>query len=98
MNTTPWKRHDLTALRQHLIEELERLETGVAVADIDAAVERTLHRRRRAQAALARCDAGTFGLCCHCELDIELERLQLDPSTPFCADCEVEIGTRRRVE
>lgn len=96
MKATQWSRHELTDLRRRLLAELDRLETGVTVADIDAAVGRTLYRRSRAQAALARWDAGTYGWCCQCELDIERERIVQDPSTPFCADCEAEIGLRRR--
>lgn len=97
MNTMQWSRHELADLRQRLVVELERPEAGVTVADIDAAVERTLYRRRRAQAALARWHVGTYGRCCQCEMDIDRERLEHDPSTPFCADCEADLGLRRRV-
>lgn len=96
MSTTQWSHNELADLRQRLLAELERLETGVTVTDIDAAVGRTLYRRSRAQAALARWDAGIYSQCCQCEIDIDRERLQQDPSTPFCADCEAGIGLRRR--
>ncbi len=39
------------------------------------------------QAALARIDAGTFGVCRKCGDDISTERLELLPQTPFCKNC-----------
>lgn len=42
---------------------------------------------RMVDAALARVDAGTFGTCARCGSDIEPERLDAVPYTPFCRDC-----------
>jgi len=48
----------------------------------------TQRRRRRqvqlVQAALRRLDDGEYGYCVNCGEEIEAERLQLDPATPFC--------------
>ncbi|GAB5378145.1 MAG: hypothetical protein AcusKO_46070 [Acuticoccus sp.] len=49
-------------------------------------------RRRSAQmarvrAALARLDAGDYGLCVICEEAIEPARLAFDPATPACRAC-----------
>ncbi len=43
--------------------------------------------RAQVQAALARLDAGTFGVCQMCGEEILEERLKLLPHTPFCKDC-----------
>ncbi len=42
---------------------------------------------RKIQAALARMDAGTYGVCVKCGDDISEERLDLLPFTPFCRRC-----------
>lgn len=57
-----------------------------------AAGQRALLLRRKAQleAAINRMENGTFGVCCQCGYDIALPRLQADPGTPFCADCQAE--------
>ncbi|MCW1933547.1 TraR/DksA family transcriptional regulator [Pararhodobacter zhoushanensis] len=38
-------------------------------------------------AALARLDAGSYGVCVTCAAPIAAERLDLLPATPFCRDC-----------
>lgn len=38
-------------------------------------------------AALARLDAGSYGVCVTCATPIAAERLDLLPATPFCRDC-----------
>lgn len=61
--------------------------------------EYTLHRvgevqRREIQmidAALARLDAGEYGVCVDCELDIDPKRLRVLPFAVLCTDC----ATRR---
>lgn len=96
MHSTLLDRHEVDDIRTWLNQELEHLETQVPVSGIDAAVERTLFRRRRAQAALCRLDGGTYGACCQCGQDVETGVLRLDPSAPFCADCQGEIDDRRK--
>ncbi len=44
-----------------------------------------LEELRRIDAALARIDAGTFGICAKCGDEIAEERLAAVPDTPFCA-------------
>ncbi len=43
-------------------------------------------------AALARLDSGTFGLCTACGGEISLKRLDLDPSVLDCAGCASHAG------
>lgn len=42
---------------------------------------------RRIDAALARIEAGDYGICATCGQDIEPERLDVLPDTPFCRSC-----------
>ena len=45
------------------------------------------HELRMIEAALARIDAGDYGVCVSCGADIDQGRLDLLPATPFCAPC-----------
>lgn len=47
-------------------------------------------RRMQLQAALKRLESGNYGICCQCGDDIALPRLEADPGTPFCANCQAE--------
>ena len=53
-----------------------------------AMAEETRRRRQREvqliEAALKRLAEGEYGYCVNCGEEIEAERLQLDPATPFC--------------
>jgi RNA polymerase-binding transcription factor DksA len=42
---------------------------------------------RRIEAALARSETGDYGICATCGQDIEPERLDVLPDTPFCRSC-----------
>lgn len=42
---------------------------------------------RKIEAALARIEAGEYGLCAKCGKDIGEERLNVVPFTPFCRSC-----------
>ncbi len=42
---------------------------------------------RMIQAALARMDAGEYGVCTKCGIEIAPERLDVLPFTPFCSKC-----------
>lgn len=50
----------------------------------------------RIDAALARAEQGRYGLCCRCGCEIEPQRLQADPTAPFCLDCLAEIEEERQ--
>ncbi len=41
----------------------------------------------RIEAALRRCDDGSFGLCCECEEPIAVKRLKIDPTCVKCIEC-----------
>jgi DnaK suppressor protein len=60
--------------------------------------ERLAVRVRRIEATLNRINAGTFGSCCSCGAGVEPERLQLDATTVFCADCQREREAPRSTD
>ena len=79
--------HDLAGVRS----ALKRSETWAR----EPAEER---RRLAAQldaldAAAARLDTGTYGVCEHCGAEIEVERLDALPGTRHCVDC-ARVGVR----
>ncbi|MCA8900877.1 MAG: hypothetical protein KDA53_06455 [Hyphomonas sp.] len=45
------------------------------------------HTLARIEAALARMDAGRYGMCVACEQRIDLQRLEADPAEAVCSDC-----------
>ena len=42
---------------------------------------------RAIEAALARVEEGSYGLCAKCGAEIDEERLDVLPYTPFCREC-----------
>jgi sigma-B regulation protein RsbU (phosphoserine phosphatase) len=72
-----------TYFRPQLEERRRRLTEAAARAGEDAALRRLLGE---VDAALARLDDGTFGLCEECHDPIEPDRLVADPLTCFCLD------------
>lgn len=88
-------RHDEAGLTRHADE-----------TDDDAAAEtqrqadvthlaRTATALKDIEAALARVDAGSYGLCVDCEEPIDPRRLQAHPAALRCAACQQEAETRR---
>ena len=49
----------------------------------------------RVRFAVKRIDEGQYGLCVHCGVPIELDRLDSTPETPFCAECQVDVNARK---
>lgn len=54
-----------------------------------------VRQQRKLTAALDRLRNGEFGVCCQCGDPIALERLNVDPATPFCMRCQIEIDSGR---
>jgi len=93
----------LKARRAELTQDLEQIEDALddpAPKDWeDRAAERQgdevlealgTHDRaelRRIDAALARAEAGEYGICQKCGTEIPQARLEVVPDTPFCAAC-----------
>lgn len=80
----------IVTLDQASVGRLSRMDALQQQAMAIESQERLGIRIRRIEAALARLDAGTFGQCCQCGRQVEPERMELDPTTVFCADCQEE--------
>ena len=68
-------------------------ERELAIRNLD----RESHLLRNVRAALGRIDDGSYGVCLHCEEDINPKRLNAVPWTPFCIACQ-ELADRNRDE
>jgi sigma-B regulation protein RsbU (phosphoserine phosphatase) len=81
-------------LRTELLRRHSRLESALRSPAADAAISSLLSE---VDAALARMDAGTYGLCNSCHEPIEAERLLADPLLQFCLD-DLTSEERRALE
>lgn len=66
-------------------------ERELAIRNLD----RESNLLRNVRAALRRMDEGAFGVCVHCEEDINPKRLNAVPWTPFCIQCQ-EMADRKQ--
>jgi phosphoserine phosphatase RsbU/P len=69
-------RNELEVRRQRLLEASSKVESDASLRQLLSSVD----------AALARIDAGTFGICETCHDTIEADRLLCDPLVRFCLD------------
>ncbi|XTI72624.1 TraR/DksA family transcriptional regulator [Acidithiobacillus sp. AC3] len=74
-------------LDQSSVGRVSRIDAIQQQALAQGFLERLSVRKRKIEAAMARIDAGTYGLCCACHDDIEPERLNADPAVVFCREC-----------
>ena len=68
-------------------------ERELAIRNLD----RESQLLRNVRAALTRINDGSYGVCLHCEEDINPKRLNAVPWTPFCIACQ-ELADRNRDE
>lgn len=77
-----------------------------ALDEVQHAAERELAIRnldresqllRNVRAALRRINEGNYGVCLHCEEDINPKRLNAVPWAPFCIQCQ-ELADKNRDE
>jgi DnaK suppressor protein len=66
-------------------------ERELAIRNLD----RESHLLRNVRAALRRLDEGNYGICLHCEEDINPKRLNAVPWAPFCIECQ-ELADRNK--
>lgn len=74
-------------LDQQAIGRLSRMDALQNQAMAKAGATRRRNERQRLVAALARIDAGDYGLCEECGDDIVPARLDLDPAAGKCISC-----------
>ncbi len=105
------KYKEILEARQAELAQVIRNRDGItiekspdALDEVQNAAERELAIRnldresnllRNVRAALRRIDEGTFGVCVHCEEDINPKRLNAVPWTPYCIRCQ-EIADRNQ--
>ena len=68
-------------------------ERELAIRNLD----RETNLLRNVRGALARIDDGSYGVCLHCEEDINPKRLNAVPWAPYCITCQ-EMADRRKEE
>jgi phosphoserine phosphatase RsbU/P len=81
-------------LRSELLRRHERLESALQSPSADASLSSLLSE---VDAALARIEDGSYGLCNTCHEPIERERLLADPLVQFCLD-DLTSDERRALE
>jgi sigma-B regulation protein RsbU (phosphoserine phosphatase) len=81
-------------LRTELLRRHNRLETALRSPAADESLSSLLGE---VDAALARMDAGTYGLCKTCHEPVEAERLLANPLLQFCLD-DLSLEERRALE
>ncbi len=93
----------LLARRKELLSDLDHIEQDLDVPAtkdwedraserqgdevLEALGEHDLHELRQIDAALKRVDEGEYGYCVTCGAEIDAERLEIVPATPFCKTC-----------
>lgn len=75
-------------MRQEVDDEGAAGEERIRGAVRQAEVERDVFELRDIEAAKARMDAGEYGDCIDCGVDIPLARLQVQPAAARCIDCQ----------
>lgn len=98
----------LVARRQELVGHLEKVEHELDETPtkdmedfsterqgdevLEALGQTELNEVRRIDAALARIEEGTYGICLKCGEDISEARLDVLPDTALCKNCAAQIG------
>ncbi|MEE4301684.1 MAG: TraR/DksA C4-type zinc finger protein [Pseudomonadales bacterium] len=78
---------DVVTLDQQRVGRLTRMDALQAQAMAGAVDARRARERRRLRQALARLDAGSWGLCMACDDAIAPARLEIDPAAEHCIAC-----------
>ena len=74
-------------LDQQSVGRLSRMDAMQRQAMAQATARRRQERETRIAAALRRIEEDEFGFCQDCGEDIDLKRLNLDPTVPLCVSC-----------
>jgi len=105
------KYRNMLEAKQAELEQFIRNREGItiekspdALDEVQHAAERELAIRnldresnllRNVRAALRRIDDGSYGVCLHCEEDINPKRLNAVPWAPFCIQCQEQYDKNR---
>lgn len=74
-------------LDQQAVGRLSRMDAMQGQAMALATEERRNLERTRVEQALRRIEDGDYGYCIKCEEEIDIRRLELDPSHALCISC-----------
>jgi DnaK suppressor protein len=74
-------------LDQSSVGRVSRMDAMQGQAMAVAAQQRRALQMRGIETALARIDAGEFGVCQSCGEDIDPQRLEFDPTSALCIAC-----------
>lgn len=77
----------------HMADEANETSEQETMLTLQHSAERELHQ---VNAALARIEAGTFGVCVNCGKQISPARLQARPFSAYCIDCQ-QLADRGRL-
>ncbi len=77
----------VVTLDQQRVGRLSRMDALQAQAMAGATDARRARERRRLKQALARLDAGSWGVCVDCDEPIAPGRLAIDPAAERCVEC-----------
>lgn len=87
---------ELTQERQGSNDDDEHDPEGVTLSSewsrLRALSDAAAAELRQVEHALARLDAGTYGVCARCGQDIPLERLEVRPFAELCVPCAEALG------
>jgi DnaK suppressor protein len=74
-------------LDQTTVGRISRMDALQGQAMAKETQQRRTIQLQRIKASLQRLEKGTFGLCVRCGEDINVKRLEFDPTSPLCIDC-----------
>ena len=75
------------ALDQSRVGRLSRMDALQQQAMAQSTRQRAETQLRRIDAALRRCNDGSYGYCAGCDEPIDPRRLEFDPTTALCISC-----------
>ena len=90
------QRGGLVGRAQAAADHFERREDSSAQVATERELEFAIGEREISEltmidAALARIEAGTYGECIDCGIDISTQRLQASPEAPRCISCQEKV-------
>jgi len=74
-------------LDQSSVGRLSRMDALQQQAMAQSGQQRAKEALLRIEAALRRCEDGSYGYCLDCDEPIDPRRLEFDPATPRCVQC-----------
>ena len=94
------QRGGLLGRAQAAADHFERREDSSAQVATERELEFAIGERETNElamidAALARIEAGTYGECIDCGIDIPAQRLQASPEVPRCISCQEKVEQHR---